>query len=39
MAYDLRAGMEVVPEAGHSSNLESPEATNAVLRELLDEVY
>lgn len=33
------ARMEVVPEAGHSSNLENPEATNAALLEFLADVY
>lgn len=28
-----------IPEAGHSSNTENPEAVNAALREFLDEVY
>ena len=33
------ARMELIPEAGHSSNLENPEATNAALADFLDEVY
>jgi pimeloyl-ACP methyl ester carboxylesterase len=28
-----------IPEAGHSSNLENPEASNAAIREFLEEVY
>lgn len=32
------ARMELIPEAGHTSNLENPEAANAAIREFLDEV-
>jgi pimeloyl-ACP methyl ester carboxylesterase len=35
----LGADLERIPEAGHSSNLENPEATNAALREFLADVY
>ncbi len=30
---------ELIPEAGHSSNLENPEPTNTALRQFLDTVY
>lgn len=33
------ARFEVIPEAGHSSNLENPQTTNAALMEFLAEVY
>ncbi len=33
------ARLEPIPEAGHSSNLENPEAANAAIREFLEEVY
>ena len=33
------ARLEPIPEAGHSSNLENPEAANAAIGEFLDEVY
>ncbi|AQL44207.1 alpha/beta hydrolase [Halorientalis sp. IM1011] len=33
------ARMEVIPEAGHSSNTENPDAANAAIREFLEEVY
>jgi pimeloyl-ACP methyl ester carboxylesterase len=33
------ARMELIPEAGHSSNTENPEAANAAIREFLDDVY
>lgn len=33
------ARLEPIPEAGHSSNLENPEAANAAIREFLTEVY
>lgn len=33
------ARMELIPEAGHTSNLENPEAANAAIREFLEEVY
>jgi pimeloyl-ACP methyl ester carboxylesterase len=33
------ARMEMIPEAGHSSNTENPEPVNAAIREFLDEVY
>ena len=33
------ARMERVPAAGHSSNLENPEAANAAISEFLDDVY
>lgn len=33
------ARMELIPEAGHSSNLENPEPVNAALRSFLAEVY
>lgn len=33
------AGMELIPNAGHCSNLENPEAFNAVLGEFLERVY
>lgn len=33
------ARMELIPEAGHSSNLENPEAANVAIREFLHEVY
>jgi len=35
----LGASLERIPEAGHSSNLENPEATNAALHEFLEAVY
>lgn len=38
-AEALGAKLERIPEAGHSSNLENPEATNAALREFLEDVY
>ncbi len=33
------ARQELIPEAGHSSNTENPEAATAAIREFLDEVY
>ncbi|WP_299264986.1 alpha/beta fold hydrolase [Halorientalis sp.] len=33
------ARMELIPEAGHSSNTENPEAANAAIREFLEDVY
>lgn len=33
------ARLEVIPEAGHSSNTENPQAANAALREFLADVY
>lgn len=33
------ARLETIPAAGHSSNLENPEAASAALREFLDEVH
>lgn len=33
------ARLEPIPDAGHSSNLENPEAANAAIREFLDDVY
>ena len=33
------ARLEPIPEAGHSSNLENPEAANAAIREFLTDVY
>jgi pimeloyl-ACP methyl ester carboxylesterase len=33
------ARMERIPKAGHSSNLENPEAANAAIREFLQDVY
>jgi pimeloyl-ACP methyl ester carboxylesterase len=33
------ARQEIIPEAGHSSNTENPEAANDALRTFLDEVY
>lgn len=33
------ARLEPIPEAGHSSNLENPEAANTAIREFLAEVY
>jgi pimeloyl-ACP methyl ester carboxylesterase len=33
------AYLEPIPDAGHSSNLENPEAANTALRGFLDEVY
>lgn len=39
MAEALDARMDVIPEAGHSSNLEQPGAVNDSIREFLEEVY
>lgn len=39
MADALDARMEVIPNAGHSSNLEQPDAVNAAIREFLETVY
>ncbi|AFZ72114.1 alpha/beta fold hydrolase [Natronobacterium gregoryi] len=39
MADALGARMEVVPDAGHSSNLEQPEAVNDAIRQFLETVY
>ena len=39
MADGLDARFEVVPEAGHSSNLERPETVNAAIREFLEGVH
>lgn len=33
------ARMELIPEAGHSSNLENPEPVNAALRDFLENIY
>jgi pimeloyl-ACP methyl ester carboxylesterase len=33
------ARLEPIPEAGHSSNTENPEAANAAIREFLEAVY
>jgi pimeloyl-ACP methyl ester carboxylesterase len=33
------ARQELIPEAGHSSNAENPEAATAAIREFLDDVY
>lgn len=33
------ARMELIPQAGHSSNTENPEAANAAIREFLEDVY
>jgi len=35
----LDAEFELIPEAGHSSNLENPAAVNAAIREFLETVY
>jgi len=36
---ELDARRELIPEAGHSSNLERPETVNATLRRFLESVY
>lgn len=33
------ARMELIPDAGHSSNLENPSAVNRAVREFLDDIY
>lgn len=33
------ARQELIPEAGHTSNIENPEAVNDAIRDFLDEVY
>jgi pimeloyl-ACP methyl ester carboxylesterase len=33
------ARLELIPDAGHSSNLENPQPVNAAVREFLEEVY
>ncbi|WP_049925682.1 alpha/beta fold hydrolase [Halopiger goleimassiliensis] len=39
MVEALDARREVIPEAGHSSNVERPEPVNAAIREFLESVY
>lgn len=39
MAEALDARLEVIPKAGHSSNLERPEPVNAAIRDFLETVY
>lgn len=39
MADALDARMEVIPEAGHSSNLEQPDTVNAAIREFLESIH